>query len=184
MDITSKAKNHTPKPRKPKNTSKTLDEKIEDLLLYGVSSADSKGHSHTVSFRVQPAQMDVIAGIVSKCVPEGWYESKGRDNKSNVFRSVLAVGCEICLAKLAKGGIDCRDEQVWLTTMNRISKIARIEELRQNASELQVRIAELDLDRKQKRAALKELEEIKIEMSNEQLETGQTLTEHMQTVNR
>ena len=140
--LTEKELGKTKKPAKAKKVnpqafelSQEFLEDLENLFISGVPARDEKGHSTSINFRCRELQQDILAGVLERC-PKEWFKSK-----SELSRSIFAIGCRVALEILNKNKSPQINELIKvMRDLNLISRAIRKTELEKEVSDLQNRI--------------------------------------------
>lgn len=114
---------------------------LEKLFIAGVPARDDK-FPVFVNFRTRQIQIDILSGIRELC-PVDWFKTK-----SDLSRSVFAIGCRVVLEILNKKKSPKINELIKIMKdLNLISRTLRKAELEKEVSDLQNRVLKNGKDR-------------------------------------
>jgi hypothetical protein len=132
----------------------------------GIPTTDRFGHSGVIKFKVRPIQIDIITGLKER-MPDGWFS-----NQSQLFRGIMAAGCFTLIKLLKEDEQLNRREQVReyegiLESLNKIQKAARLNDLKEEIQEWELRVLRSRMEDKSKVVNL--LDEWKKKIEKEEL---------------
>lgn len=111
---------------------------LERFFISGVPARDDKDKFQFpvfINFRTRQIQMDILSGIREMC-PADWFKTK-----SDLSRSIFAIGCRVVLEILNKKKSPKINELIKIMKdLNLISRTLRKAELEKEVSNLQNRV--------------------------------------------